>query len=91
MPGGVRQRIAIIRALVENPRIILFEEANNGLDRNSNEQLLGLLAELKGRSTIILVSYQPSVLRLADRMFELQGGKLIERPPVGAAIAGTPA
>jgi len=91
LPGGVRQRIAIIRALVENPRIILFEEANNGLDRNSNEQLLGLLAELKGRSTIILVSYQPSVLRLADRMFELQGGKLIERPPVGAAIAGTPA
>jgi ATP-binding cassette subfamily C protein LapB len=91
LPGGVRQRIAIIRALVENPRIILFDEANNGLDRNSNEQFLRLLAGMKGRSTIVLVSYQPSVLRLADRMFELSDGKLIERPPVGAAIAGTPA
>lgn len=88
LPGGVRQRIAIIRALVEHPRIILFDEANNGLDRNSNEQLIGLLAELKGRSTIILVSYQPSVLRLADRMFELTDGKLTERPLVGVAIPG---
>lgn len=91
LPGGVRQRIAIIRALVETPRIILFEEANNGLDRHSNDQLLGLLRELKGRSTIILVSYQPSILRLADRMFELHDGKLIERPPLGAAITGAPA
>lgn len=91
LPGGVRQRIAIIRALVEHPRIILFDEANNGLDRYSNDQLLGLLRELKGRSTVVLVSYQPSILRLADRMFELNAGKLVERPPVGAAIAGTPA
>jgi ATP-binding cassette subfamily C protein LapB len=91
LPGGVRQRIAIIRALVEHPRILLFDEANNGLDRNSNELLLRLLEEMKGRSTIILVSYQPSVLRLADRMFELSDGQLIERPPLGAAIAGTPA
>lgn len=91
LPGGVRQRIAIIRALVEQPRIILFDEANNGLDRNSNEQLLALLSELKGSSTIVLVSYQPSMLRLADRMFELHDGKLIERPLLGAAIAGASA
>lgn len=91
LPGGVRQRIAIIRALVEHPRIILFDEANNGLDRDSNDQLLGLLHELKGRSTMVLVSYQPSILRLADRMFELNDGKLIERPPVGGAVAGMPA
>lgn len=83
LPGGVRQRIAIIRALVEQPRIILFDESNNGLDRASNERLLQLLAELKGKATIVLVSYQPSVLRLADRIFELQDGKLVSRPPVG--------
>lgn len=90
LPGGVRQRIAIIRALVEQPRIILFDESNNGLDRGSNEKLLQLLAEMKGQSTIILVSYQPSVLRLADRMFELRDGKLLERPPIGSIAAGTP-
>lgn len=84
LPGGVRQRIAIIRALVEQPRIILFDESNNGFDRNSNERLLAMLAELKGKATIVLVSYQPSVLRLADRLLELRDGKLVERPPLGS-------
>ncbi len=87
LPGGVRQRIAIIRALAEQPRIILFDESNNAFDRNSNERLLKMLAEMKGKITIVLVSYQPSVLRLADRMFELSDGRLIERP---AAVASMP-
>jgi ATP-binding cassette subfamily C protein LapB len=86
LPGGVRQRIAIIRALAEQPRIILFDESNNGFDRNSNERLLRMLADLKGRVTIVLVSYQPSVLRLADRVFELRNGQLIERSPIGATF-----
>lgn len=91
LPGGVRQRIAIIRALVEQPRIILFDESNNGFDRNSNERLLRMLADLKGHATIILVSYQPSVLRLADRVLELRDGALIERPVLEAAFSPVPA
>jgi ATP-binding cassette subfamily C protein LapB len=87
LPGGVRQRIAIIRALVEQPRVILFDESNNGFDRNSNERLIRMLADMKGKATIILVSYQPSVLRLADRVFELRDGKLIERPAFSAMPA----
>lgn len=85
LPGGVRQRIAIIRALVDQPRIVLFDESNNGLDRNSNERLLQLLTDMKGKATIVLMSYQPSVLRLADRMFELRDGVFMERPTLGRA------
>jgi ABC-type bacteriocin/lantibiotic exporter with double-glycine peptidase domain len=81
LPGGVRQRIALVRALVDEPRIVLFDEANNGLDHDSNDRLLGLLKDLKGRSTLVLVSYQPSVLRLADRVYELRDGRFHERPP----------
>jgi len=77
----VRQRVALVRALADDPRIVLFDEANNGLDHESNERLLALLRELKGRTTLVLVSYQPSVLRLADRSFELIDGKLVERRP----------
>lgn len=87
LPGGVRQRIAIIRALVNRPRILLFDEGNNGLDRNSNERLLQLLAEMKGETTLVLMSYQPSVLRLADRMYELREGRFVERPRM-ATLAG---
>ncbi len=79
LPGGVRQRVAIVRALADDPRIVLFDEANNGLDHESNEKLLALLREMKGRTTLVLVSYQPSVLRLADRTFELKDGILVER------------
>jgi ATP-binding cassette subfamily C protein LapB len=79
LPGGVRQRVALVRALVDDPRIVLFDEANNALDHDSNERLLTLLKEMKGHVTLILVSYQPSVLRLADRVLELDGGKIVER------------
>ncbi|MCA3265781.1 MAG: ATP-binding cassette domain-containing protein [Azospirillum sp.] len=79
LPGGVRQRVALVRALADDPRIVLFDEANNALDHDSNERLLALLREMKGRVTLILVSYQPSVLRLADRVFDLEGGKFAER------------
>lgn len=82
LPGGVRQRIAVIRALVDQPRIVLFDESNSGLDRHSNEQFLQLLTEMKGRVTLVLVSYQPSVLRLADRLLELRDGRFYERPPL---------
>jgi ATP-binding cassette, subfamily C, bacterial LapB len=78
----VRQRIAVIRALVDQPRIVLFDESNSGLDRHSNEQFLQLLTEMKGRVTLVLVSYQPSVLRLADRLLELRDGRFHERPPL---------
>ena len=81
LPGGVRQRIAIVRALVDEPRIVLFDEGNNGLDHDSNDRLLELLRDLKGRTTLVLVSYQPSVLRLADRVYELRDGRFHERPP----------
>lgn len=90
LPGGVRQRIGIIRALVDHPKIVLFDESNNGLDRNSNERLLQLLADMKGQVTLVLISYQPSVLRLADRMFELRDGQFVARPPMAPAPAVAP-
>jgi ABC-type bacteriocin/lantibiotic exporter with double-glycine peptidase domain len=76
----VRQRIAIVRALADAPRIVLFDESNNSLDHDSNDRLLQMLRELKGRSTLVLVSYQPSVLRIADRVLELRDGRFHERP-----------
>jgi len=83
LPGGVRQRVAIIRALADKPRIVLFDESNSGLDHESNQLLLQMLRDYKGSCTIVLVSYQPSVQRLADRVVELQDGRFVERAPEG--------
>lgn len=81
LPGGVRQRVAVIRALVQKPRIILFDEANTALDIASDALLKNLLRRLRGETTMVLVSYRPSLLELADRRFEITGGILVPRIP----------
>ena len=49
--------------------------------RGRHQKLLQLLRELKGRCTLVLVTYQPSVLRIADRVVELRDGRFHERAP----------
>lgn len=88
LPVGLKQGIAIARALVRQPRIILFDEANSGLDVTADERLRAALESLKGECTILLVSHRPSLLKLADEVYDLAGGRLIparEAPKKGAA------
>jgi ATP-binding cassette, subfamily C, bacterial LapB len=77
LAGGVRQRLAIARALVGHQPILMFDEANTMLDARSDEQLRQVLAGYRGRKTMILVSYRPSILRLADRAFLIADRRLV--------------
>lgn len=77
IPTGIAQRITIARSLAHKPDLILFDEANSGLDTKSDNDLHQLIERLKGSCTIVLVSYRPSLLRLADRQFDLKDGTLI--------------
>lgn len=91
LPAGIVQRIAIVRALASNPDIILFDEANSGLDYESDEDLKNLMEKLKGKCAIVLVSFRPSLLKLADRSYDLKDGKLVEHisdKPQGALPNG---
>ena len=83
LSGGVRQRVAIARALTSRPKLVLFDEANTSLDGQGDRQVGDVLARLKGGCTLLLVSYRPSILRLADRVLELKDGRLT--PAVAAA------
>jgi ATP-binding cassette subfamily C protein LapB len=78
LPVGVRQRIAIVRALVplDEPRLIVFDEANGYLDQASDEMFRRLLVDLRGRCTLVLASHRPSYLALADRTYVLRDGTL---------------
>jgi ATP-binding cassette subfamily B protein len=91
LPEGVRQMIAIVRALVHEPSVILFDEANISLDLESDRRLLAYLAARKGRSTILLVTHRPSMLALADQVYTLADGRLragrMEMPKPGEAAA----
>jgi len=80
LPGGIRQRIAIARALVSKPNVILFDEANTSLDAAGDEILKNTLLRLKGSTTIILISLRPSLLKIADIGFRIKDKNLIETP-----------
>lgn len=80
LPGGVRQRIALVRALtlVEDPKLILFDEANTFLDQRSDALLLDLLTAYRGTCAMAIVSHRPSFLALADRAYRIDQGRLQE-------------
>ncbi len=79
LPRGIKQRIAIARALVDQPRIVLFDEANTAIDGAGDNILREMLEKLKGHATMVLVTHRPSMLKLCDQVFDLKGGHLTRR------------
>src|SRR2546430_13209008 len=77
LSGGEQQRVCIARALINDPKIVLADEPTGNLDAVNEEIVLRLLRELhrQGR-TIVMVTHDPVVARLADRRVELHHGKI---------------
>ncbi len=91
LPRGIRQRIAIARALLPRPRVVLFDEANMAVDSAGDGHIKSVLDALKGDRTLVLVSHRPSLLKMADRVFDLAEGTVRPRPVSGASTPPTPA
>jgi ATP-binding cassette subfamily C protein LapB len=79
LPSGLACSVAMARGLAEKPKVLLFDEANSTLDAKSDAALKEALKSIKGSMTMILISQRPSFLALADRVFDLVGGRLVER------------
>ncbi len=88
MPAGIRQRIAVARALAHDPVVLLFDEANHALDSAGDRVLTDYLESVKGRCTIILVTHRPSLRRIADRQLVLRDGALHDPDPAPQKPAG---
>lgn len=76
LPGGVVNLILIIRALVNRPRIILFDEPNVHLDIKSTENFVELLQTLKRNATIIIISKTKETFDFSDVVYEIKEMKL---------------
>jgi len=75
LSGGQCQRIAIARALVRNPAILILDEVTRSLDVESEQAISDSVACLKGSITIIAISHQPALIELADTVWNFPGGR----------------
>lgn len=78
---GMRQRLGIAQAIMENPRFLILDEPFNGLDKHGVAEIRELLLELKAAGkTILLASHNEEDIRiLCDHVYEMDGGILRER------------
>jgi ATP-binding cassette subfamily C protein LapB len=76
MAQGVVQRIGLVRALVQRPRILLLDDITARLDSRGDACLARLLVGLRGQCTVLLVSHRRSVLAVTDRVLEVHDGQL---------------
>ncbi|HEY0961283.1 MAG TPA: ABC transporter ATP-binding protein [Pseudomonadales bacterium] len=81
LSGGEQQRVAILRALIHEPALVLADEPTGNLDAESGRQMLNLLCGLARRShcAVLLVTHSLTVAKAADRILTLEHGRIEER------------
>jgi ABC-type multidrug transport system fused ATPase/permease subunit len=77
--GGERQWIALARAIATQQPVLLLDEPTSGLDPDSQRRVLGAIARLRGKRTVLLVTHRPEPLAIADVVVRLDARGAIER------------
>lgn len=81
LSGGEKQRTAIARALINNPRLILADEPTGSLDTRNRDEILGIIEKLRRErgQSFLIVTHDTSLTRIADRIVHMADGRIL--PP----------
>lgn len=90
LSGGQRQRIALARALVRRPRLLILDDATSAVDPSVETQILRRLRSADLPSTVIVVAYRPSSIRLADEVVFVDDGRVVAQGEHDDLMAAQP-
>ena len=77
LSGGERQRIALARALLRRPTLLLLDEATGQLDAETEEQVATMLGGLREQTTVVAIAHQPAVLAATDQVVMVAAGRIV--------------
>lgn len=86
LSGGQRQRIVLARALVRRPRVLIMDDATSAVDPSVETEILHRLRSAELPSTIVIVAYRPSSIRLADEVIFVEAGRVVAQGPHAALL-----
>jgi ATP-binding cassette subfamily B protein len=86
LSGGEKQRVAIARTILKDPRILLFDEATSALDSHTEQEIQSSLKEVSAERTTLVIAHRLSTVVDADEILVLRDGRIVERGSHGALL-----
>jgi ATP-binding cassette subfamily B protein len=87
LSGGEKQRVAIARTILKNPRILLFDEATSALDSATEQEILKSLREVSGGRTTLTIAHRLSTVVDSDEILVMEAGRIVERGTHASLLA----
>jgi ATP-binding cassette subfamily C protein len=81
LSGGERQRIALARAILRRPRLLILDEATSSLDAENRALIMQSIRGLREEMAVLLITHDPIMLKVADSIVTLEGGTVVETSP----------